>query len=113
VRHQRRRRPEPHYLTSYRLCVLHLPEHIRGNQLVRLRRPGCCHLCPNLRQHLRVRVQQRHRPQQRRRGRVLRRKEKIKEVATDFGVGGERCRRLSGELGLLDFPQRFLHPVIN
>jgi len=60
-----------------------------------------------------VRVQQRHRPKQRRRGRVLRRKEEIKEVTADLGVGGERCHRLSGELGLLDFPQRFLHPVIN
>ncbi|KAG4944123.1 hypothetical protein JHK84_048176 [Glycine max] len=68
-----------------------------------------CHL-PHLREQLWVQFEQCHRPQKRRSGRVLRCKEEVEEVATDLGVGGDRLRRVSGELGLLDFTERVLLP---
>ncbi|KAL5159489.1 Protein PECTIC ARABINOGALACTAN SYNTHESIS-RELATED [Glycine soja] len=67
--------------------------------------PSECHL-PHLREQLWVQFEQRHRPQKRRSGRVLRREEEVEEVATDLGVGGDRLRHVSGELGLLDFTDR-------
>ncbi|XP_028208436.1 uncharacterized protein LOC114391657 [Glycine soja] len=45
--------------------------------------------------HVQVQFEQCHRPQKRRSGRVLRRKEEVEEVATDLGVGGDRLRRVS------------------
>ncbi|KAH1210486.1 Protein PECTIC ARABINOGALACTAN SYNTHESIS-RELATED [Glycine max] len=66
--------------------------------------PSECHL-PHLREQLWVQFEQRHRPQKRRSGCVLRREEEVEEVATDLGVGGDRLRHVSGELGLLDFTE--------
>ena len=71
--------------------------------------PSECHL-PHLREQLWVQFEQHHRPHKRRSGCVLRREEEVKEVATDLGVDGDRLRRVSGELGLLDFTERVLLP---